>query len=140
MLEFQLVDHPAINPKHCAICPNTAGPLVDTFSVSNESGQEARIYVCARCVKLAARTLGLVKGERMDELLKAGDLLDVARVAADDREKMIQSQIAELAARARKIEALEELLQQERDAARTRQAQLETISETSRALLASAVG
>lgn len=137
MSEYTRVDHPAIYPQHCVLCRSQTGPQVDTGreGVAADSVHPDRLYVCELCVTLCARAFGLVKGERMTELLKAGKLLDAARTDITDRDGRIEQQIAELAARARKIEALEELLQQGRDKERTQRAQLESINEQSRQLL-----
>lgn len=131
MSDFQKVDHPAIWPQKC-VCGATAGPLVDTTWV-NSAGE--RVYLCSSCVRLAARCLGFVKGERMTELLKAGALLDEAKKEAEQREGIMAEQLNELAARGRKIEALEELLQQARDAESTRRKLIEQTNELTGQLL-----
>lgn len=135
--EFTYVETPAVWPQACVLCKSAKGPLVDTMQEGPLATptRPDRIYVCAMCVKLAARTLGLTKGDRNDKLLAAGAQLDDAEQRVRDRDQQIQQQIGELAARQRKIEALDELLQQERDNQRTRQHLVETISESSRALL-----
>lgn len=130
-----LVETPAVFPQAC-ICGSQKGPLVDTF-IQNGGN---RIYVCALCVKRCAKQLGLVKGERMESLLKAGDLLDASTKEVEQLNALIQNQMAENASIRRKNEALEELLQQERDTRLTQRHLLETINESSRTLLATGNG
>ena len=122
---------PAIYPQACVICASAKGPLVDTFA----TGANGRVYVCALCVKRCARVLGLIKGPRMEQLLNHGELLDEAAKALGERDAVIAQQMTDLAAAHRKAEALEELLQQERDNAATRRHLAEMISESSKQLL-----
>lgn len=124
------VESPAVFPQAC-FCGSAKGPLVDTFVTTAGN----RIYVCASCVKSCAKQLGLVKGERMEELLNAGALLDAARKDLAERDALIESQMGDLAGRARKIDALEELLQQARDRDKTRQHLIEMQHELSGQLL-----
>jgi hypothetical protein len=128
--EYTLVDTPTIFPQAC-ICGSQKGPLVDTFITT----AGLRLYVCSLCATRIGRALGLLKGERHTQLLKAGDLLTEAAKGIEERDKQIETQMAELAARARKIEALEELLNQARDSERTKRHLLESINESSRQLL-----
>lgn len=132
-MEYQLVGAPVIFPQAC-FCGSQTGPLVDTFVTT----AGARLYVCSLCATRITRALGLSKGKRMSELLNSGALLDEMRVTLADREKLIEEQLAELAARARRVEALETLLQHERDVQRTSRALLESINEQSKQLLMSA--
>ena len=131
MSEYMLVETPAIFPQCCIVCQSGKGPLVDFV---RENGGN-RLYLCQMCLKRAARAMGLVKGDRMESLMKSGELLDEAERSAVEREALIEKQIAELAARARRIEALNELLQQEQNDKRTQRAMLESINEQSRQLL-----
>jgi hypothetical protein len=118
---FMRVNHPEVWPQRCVLCHGTGGPLVDTRKqgVGAVGDREDRLYVCGNCVKLCALELGLIDGERMQQLLKAGDLLDEAAVALKDRDALIERQMADLATLTRKAEALEELLTQERDRVKT---------------------
>jgi hypothetical protein len=129
--EFAYVQHPAVYPQCCVICQGSNGPLVDTF------GQNAlgRIYICGLCVKRSARALGLIEGDRMEQLLNHGALLDQAAKELTEREELVNRQATDLAAQTRKIEALEELLQQERDRAATHKHLAEMIQEHSRQLV-----
>lgn len=131
---FLRVQHPEVWPQRCVICHATKGPLVDTRKqgVGAFGDREDRIYVCGQCAKLCALELGLIEGERMEQLLAAGDQLEADALAITERDRQIEEQLSELAARARKVEALDELLQQARDAERTLQRQLELINEMSR--------
>lgn len=124
-----LVESPSVFPQAC-ICGSAKGPLVDTFI--STAGQ--RVYICALCVKRCAKQLGLVKGERMEELLKAGELLDEATKTAAAREQVIEQQLQVNAHLRRTNEALEVLLQKERDAKLTQRHLIDTMNETSRAL------
>lgn len=118
---FMRVAHPEVWPQRCVICHGTKGPLVDTRKqgVGAFADREDRIYVCGNCTKLCALELGLIEGERMEQLLQAGDLLDAAGTAIKERDALIEQQMGNVAALTRKSEALEELLQQERDVVKT---------------------
>lgn len=72
MIEFMVVDHPAVHPNCCVICGSGKGPIVDTHV--EKWGDH--LYLCRLCVTRAARVYGLVKGPKMDELLAAADSLD----------------------------------------------------------------
>lgn len=115
---FLRVDHPEVWPQRCVRCHSaTNGPFVDTKTegVGAGNGRADRIYFCSQCVKLAALELGLIDGSRMEELLAADAKLAVSDKAGAEKDLIIQKQMADLAAATRKAEALEELLQQERD-------------------------
>lgn len=64
MLEMQLVEHAALFPAAC-VCGSGAGPLVDTMMEEAHTGK--RVYLCALCVRRAARLMGFVAGEEHDE-------------------------------------------------------------------------
>lgn len=127
-----MVETPAIYPQACVFCGSGKGPLVDSV---REVAGGGRGYICALCVSRCAKALGLVKGERMAELLKAGELLDGARKEIDARDQRIEQQLTTSAADRRKIEALSELLEQERADAQTRRRLAEMIHENSRQLV-----
>src|SRR4051794_26784743 len=77
------------------------------------------MYLCGLCVKRSARALGLIEGDRMEQLLNHGALLDQAAKELTEREELISRQTNDLAAQTRRIDALEELLQQERTQTQT---------------------
>lgn len=133
---FIRVDHPALYPQKCVVCSSAKGPLIDT---THELGAGlGRIYLCSRCLGLCALEMGLVEGDRMEELSRSGEILDEQARAIADRDESLQTQLAELAQRARKIEALEELLAQERGTVRSQRHLLETINESAKQGLATA--
>lgn len=134
MSDYVLVETPTFFPQEC-LCGSQKGPMADTGI--EHAGR--RLYVCTLCATRINRALGLGKGPRMTELLKSGELLDAARKDVEDRDKQIAEQLSELAARARKIEAISELLQQAHDKDRTQRAQLESINEQAKQLLQAAV-
>lgn len=132
---FVKVDHPVLWPQACVVCQSAKGPLVDTM---HELGAGlGRIYVCSQCLGLMALEMGLVEGDRMAELNQAGDRLDEQARTITQRDAALQTQLGELAARARKIEALEELLAQERGTVQTQRHLLELINENAKQGLAS---
>lgn len=128
---FVRVDHPSIWPQACAICQSAKGPLVDTL----KEPTTGRLYVCSQCVKWLGLELGLIDGERMDELLAADAALAVAKQEIADREQEITTMRADAAARSQKIEALNMLVQQSYDADRQRRHLLEQQHEISKQLL-----
>lgn len=76
MIEFIVVDHPAVYPNACFLCGSGKGPMVDTHVEKPLAGGDQHVYVCRLCVTRAARVFGLVKGEKMDELLAASERLE----------------------------------------------------------------
>lgn len=131
---FLRVNHPEVWPQRCVICHATKGPLVDTRKqgVGAFGNREDRIYVCGQCAKLCALELGLIEGERMEQLLAAGDQLEADALAIAERDQLIERQMADLATLARRAEALEELLAQERDAVKTQQHLFDVIEQSAR--------
>lgn len=131
---FMRVAHPEVWPQRCVVCHATKGPLVDTRKqgIAATETREDRIYVCGSCVKLSALELGLIEGERMEQLLAAGDELDAASAAIRERDVLIERQMADLATAARRTEALEELLSQERDQVKTHQHLFDVIEQSAR--------
>lgn len=75
MLDFIVVQHPPFGPSVCVCCGYGAAPYTDTHRELHGYG---RVYVCSLCVKRLAVANGLARGKRMQELLKAGDLLNAA--------------------------------------------------------------
>lgn len=71
MIEFILVDHPTVLPMACVICGSAKGPIADTHV--EKWGDH--LYLCRLCTTRAARLYGLVKGERMEQLLAADETL-----------------------------------------------------------------
>lgn len=131
---FMRVNHPEVWPQRCVICHGTKGPLVDTRKqgVGAFGEREDRIYVCGNCVKLCALELGLVDGERMSQLLDAGVQLEADATAIAERDGLIERQMADLATLARRAEALEELLSQERGVVKTQQHLFDVIEQSAR--------
>jgi hypothetical protein len=76
MIEFIVVDHPTVYPNACFVCGAGKGPMVDTHVEKPVAGGDQHLYLCRLCVTRAARVLGLVKGEKMDELLQASVALE----------------------------------------------------------------
>lgn len=71
MIDFTLVDVPAVYPSSCVFCQNHHGPLVDTHI--DRWGEN--LYICSGCAQRIARTLGIAKGERMSDLMNADKLI-----------------------------------------------------------------
>ena len=84
MIEFILVEHPTVMPMACVICGSHKGPIADTHV--EKWGDH--LYLCRLCVTRAARLYGLVKGERMEQLLAADETLAAkeAELAGLERE------------------------------------------------------
>lgn len=105
-----LADTPVHWPCMCVTCGSQKGPIADT---GNERNGE-RIYLCKRCVMTLARVFGFAKGEKMDELSRAVDVL-----AEKDRQLETQAADnealrAQLSDARRRGEALNTLLEQAR--------------------------
>jgi hypothetical protein len=128
---FIRVAHPMLAPNGCVICRSATGPLVDTTRelLANFGPQGFRIYLCSQCLKLAALELGLIEGDRMEELTNADQLLEQAQRDIAGRDAQIEAQFVELAAQKQRADAFETLLEQERAVVKTQARLFETISE-----------
>lgn len=124
--DFQEVEHAIHFPSACLMCTTSKGPFVDTLR-ENAIG---RVYVCRSCVTLAARVLGLIKGERHLELQNAADLLSAKQKELADRDQAIQQHLQELSTRRDRINALDTLLEQERSTVATQKHALDLVVET----------
>lgn len=71
MLEYALVEVPSVYPNCCLLCGAGKGPMLDT----HVEKWEEHFYLCQLCATRIARVFGLVKGERMDQLLDAANEL-----------------------------------------------------------------
>jgi hypothetical protein len=76
VIEYIVVDHPAVYPNACFLCGAGKGPMVDTHVEKPVAGGDQHLYLCRMCVTRGARVFGLVKGEKMDELLHAAEGLE----------------------------------------------------------------
>ena len=56
-------------PTNCLICQSHKGPFVDT----ERDWRDFHIYICRKCGKDVAESLGFAKGERLDKLENAAD-------------------------------------------------------------------
>ena len=137
--EFQLATEAKISPHGCYICGNQKGPftdtLVDKFGAGINLGEEGRVYLCRPCTRLAAKAHGLVKGERMDELLDAADKLEQKEKEIADRDKYVDGLNNELAETKKQVRALRDLLDasEKREASRSHLASI--IDSTTKQLL-----
>lgn len=112
MIEYQRVEAAVVYPQSCVLCTATKGPFVDTFA--DRWGE--RLYVCRMCTQRLGRALGIVKGDKHEELLRSAELL-----AEKDREiAMRQQQQDELRQVNGQLRAQEKELRAELQAARGR--------------------
>lgn len=105
-----LADTPVHWPCMCILCGSQKGPIADTGAERNGERQ----YVCKRCAMTLATVFGFAKGEKMDELSRAVDVL-----AAKDGELVVvreerDAARVQLAEARRRAEALNTLLEQAR--------------------------
>lgn len=106
MLEYQLVDSPAVFPSAC-VCGSAKGPMVDTFL---EMGG-MRVYLCRSCVRRSAILYGLAKGEKMDELIAASEGLERAQLEIDARNEKLAKQGEKIAELSRQMNAMRDDLE-----------------------------
>jgi hypothetical protein len=116
MIDFVLVDHPAVHPQCCVICGGAKGPLVDT--IGERWGE--RIYLCRLCVKRAASIMGFVKGEKADQLENAIDVVagkdsEIAALMGD-----VKDLRGKLGHEQKKVAALQTLIEDVNNRERTR--------------------
>jgi hypothetical protein len=122
-----LVEAPLVFPSACIGCGSQKGPIFDSRKEIPGGG---RVYVCKNCFRVMAKAWGVVKGERMEQLLDAAAGLEQA-----ETEKRLKDEVIE---RLRKEKSgLKRALGQtetERDEARaelaTERSKLERIDET----------
>lgn len=119
MIEYQVVDHPAVFPQQC-ICGSQTGPTLDTFI--EKAG--LRIYVCKLCAQRISAAFGFAKGEELDRLMDSRRLLDQARVEMEARDRRALEQEGEI----NRLKALNVELEDERDHALGEAAQLRHIA------------
>lgn len=116
MIEFVVVDYPAIKPQRCVACNSSTGPLVDTLA--EQWGD--RIYLCKLCVKRSAKLLGFVRGDKADQLDNAMEV-----VAAKDSElDILTAEVRDLRGKLgheqKKVQAQATLLEDAQNRERTR--------------------
>lgn len=85
---WQTVEHATFFPTNCLICQSNKGPFVDT----ERDWQDFHIYICRKCMKDGAESMGFVKGERLDQLENAAD--EVTRL--EQAVKAAEAQCAKL--------------------------------------------
>lgn len=123
--DFQIVDVPSLFPSRCVLCEGTKGPLIDT----RRQDQMGRIYVCARCVALSARVLGLIEGERHTELLDSGTKIGQLENDVATRDRTIAEQLDALAGYKNQLDATATLLEAEKGRAQAMQHQFQMIEQ-----------
>ena len=117
MIDFIVVDSPILPPHRCIVCTNARGKMIDTHFTHDLSDQ--RIYICRRCVKRGAQLFGLAPGEKMELLENADAELDVAKGEIEVRNERIEKLTAGRASDQQRIQALETLLEAERNKQKT---------------------
>jgi hypothetical protein len=80
VIEYIVVDRAEVYPNACFLCQAGKGPMVDTHVEKPVAGGDQHVYLCRMCVTRCARVFGLVKGEKMDELLAASEGLERKQV------------------------------------------------------------
>lgn len=115
-------------PQAC-VCGSQKGPIVATgLTYRVGTGPEAfgHVYLCRLCVKRAALSLGMVKGEEMEKLQGAADELAQAAREVAERQTMIDrltvsagEREAKLNTQREYIETLQAELQQQKHYANT---------------------
>jgi DNA repair exonuclease SbcCD ATPase subunit len=126
MLEYQQITVAVMWPSKC-FCGSQTGPFVDTFIERNGE----RVYICKSCAKRVSRVFGFADGAQLDRLMNASDELDKALAGQEKVQARFEEKLAELEERDRtivrltaelqeahgKVEQLEHVARQVREAA-----------------------
>lgn len=108
MLEWIVLDRAPFFPHTCVGCTSPKGPLLDTHREVGNTG--LRVYLCQDCIKRGARLLGFAKGERMNELASANEMLMEREREVANLLKEVSALTANRAAEAERAEALVQTL------------------------------